>query len=141
MSPGHQVREGSNGFVAGTPVLMGDFTARRIEQVRVGDTVLAFDGGGPLVRRRVVRVRRRPDRPLVSVDHTLLCGRHALLTAHGVWRRAGELVRDERLMKADGSVHIVEHVVLHPARETVFDIDAEEMHTYVAGRHGFRARY
>jgi len=52
-------RQGRDGFVAGTPILMGDGSQRAIEAVAVGDLVLAYEAEtGKLVRRPVVELTR-----------------------------------------------------------------------------------
>ena len=132
--------DGWNGFAARTPILMADRTARAIEQVCSGDHVLAFDGVGPLLPRRVVRVFKRRERPLMSIGHTLLTGRHALLTVEGLWQRAWDFLEGDRLIRWDGTLHVIEHVVRVAAKEPVYDLGVEEFYSFVAGRHGFRVK-
>jgi hypothetical protein len=43
-------------FVRGTPILLADGTSKPIEQINIGDLVLAFDKDASLMPRRVIRL-------------------------------------------------------------------------------------
>lgn len=73
-------------FAAGTLIELADGTRKPIEQIAVGDKVLAFDdevqaGRGALVSRRVTQLFATPDRAVldfhglrVTPGHVFLCG-------------------------------------------------------------------
>jgi hypothetical protein len=127
-------------FGAGTPILMADRTFRPIERVRPGDQVMGFEGVGPLIPCRVIAVRKPVQRPVMGIDLLLVTERQPFLTAEGAWCRAWDVGIGTRLMRADGTMHIVEHVVADAGREVVYDLALEDPHTCIAGLLAFRVR-
>lgn len=110
-------------FAAGTPIWLADGTTRPIEDIKVGDLVLAFDsneflGRGPLRPRRVTRLFRN------VTDHWLLLSSkrvrgassktiavtsaHRFLSTDGAFRRIDEIIAgDSSVLFADGTVDLV----------------------------------
>lgn len=101
-------------FAAGTPVELPDGTSKPIEEVKVGDEVLAYDasdrnGQGELAPRRVTRTYATPDKLVidfhglkVTPGHVFLCGNGEFAGQH---RMLMEILRsDGTIVGADGTV-------------------------------------
>jgi len=56
-------------FAAETPILMSDGTYKPIEQIKIGDEVMAFDGLGELQPRKVTQTFITPDQEVVQLGN------------------------------------------------------------------------
>ncbi|MGI9129766.1 MAG: lectin-like protein, partial [Roseomonas sp.] len=111
-------------FAAGTPILMADGTTKPIEDIRVGDLVMAFAedaaaGHGDLAPRKVVRLYRNVTKEWIEIspaaDHAPRAAKqgftkayvtpgHRVMTASGQFMRADAAVAaNAPLAMADGS--------------------------------------
>lgn len=131
-------------FLAGTPVLLADGRRVPIQNVSVGDRVVATDPvSGVTGARRVERTITTYDdkhftRLVVATD-----GTQARLTAtdthpfwlsdSGRWADAGELGRGDELRTAAGSTLTVTGVSRYTRRLTTYDLTVEGIHTYYVG--------
>ena len=101
-------------FAAGTPVELADGSSKPIEQIKIGDEVLAYDaadrkGQGELSPRRVTRTYATPDKLVidfhglkVTPGHVFLCGDGEFAGQH---RMLMEILRsDGTIVSADGTV-------------------------------------
>jgi Ca2+-binding RTX toxin-like protein len=120
-------------FVAGTPILMADWSEKPIEAIAVGDKVMAFDGHGGLEPRAVTHLFRHENREVLEVAGVAVTGLHRFFTDGGEWVPAQELNGVHRLVKADGSTHPVGTVIKSDKLQTVYNFTVEGLHTYVAG--------
>ncbi|MFD9359557.1 polymorphic toxin-type HINT domain-containing protein, partial [Streptomyces sp. NPDC060031] len=128
----------ANSFPAGTRVLLGDGSTRPIEQVRIGDMVLATDPetgvAGP---RRVTATIYTPD-DRDFTDLTLAGGGLLTATDHHpfwsqtakAWKDAAELTAGEELRTDDGTsvrISAVRHwTTLQPA----YNLTVDGLHTF-----------
>lgn len=128
-----------NSFPAGTPVLMGDGATRPIEQIKVGDTVLAADpetgAGGP---RRVDATIYTPD----DVDLTgITVGKGAgSLTAtdhhpfwvenRKQWTDAADLNSGDTLRTSDGTAVAIDKVTHWKELQGAYNLTVNDLHTY-----------
>ncbi|MCX4962403.1 polymorphic toxin-type HINT domain-containing protein [Streptomyces virginiae] len=128
-----------NSFPAGTPVLMGDGATRPIEQIKVGDTVLAADpetgAGGP---RRVDGTIYTPD----DSDFTgITVGQGAgSLTAtdhHPIWVEnrkqwtdAADLNSGDTLRTSDGTAVAIDKVTHWKELQGAYNLTVNDLHTY-----------
>ncbi|MGK5678847.1 polymorphic toxin-type HINT domain-containing protein [Actinoplanes sp. URMC 104] len=140
-----------NSFLPGTPVLLADGTTRPIEQVRLGDAVLATDpvtgvtAGRPVTRLITGNgVKQLVD---ISIDTDGARGHAtALITATAKhpfwvaslsrWVKAGSLVPGQWLRTSSGTYVKISAVRHHAAKARVHNLTVAETHTYyvVAGR-------
>ncbi len=105
-------------FLAGTTILMADNARKSIEQIRIGDMVMAFDaraeaGRGALVPRRVTRTFQNITRSIVDLrglkmtpGHVCLSGEGGFDTITAILLRDGTLVDEqgERIRARTGSI-------------------------------------
>lgn len=96
-------------FLPGTPILMADGSEKPIEQVRIGDLVLAFDataalGRGALVPRPVTRTFQNITQTIIDLRGTRMTPGHVCLTDHGRFETiAAILARDGALVDRHGT--------------------------------------
>jgi hypothetical protein len=126
-------------FAGATTVLMADGTRRPIEDVKVGDEVIATDPEtGEQVAKTVEHVFVHDD---IVVD-LVVDGEVITTTAdHPFWsvtdqrfERADELSRGEKVLGADGTVITVSGLELGTAREALaYNLSVKGIHTYHVG--------
>ncbi len=96
-------------FLPGTPILLADGTEKPIEQVRIGDLVLAFDarsalGRGALVLRPVTRTFQNITQTIIDLRGTRRTPGHVCLTDDGRFETiAAILARDGALVDRHGT--------------------------------------
>jgi hypothetical protein len=128
-------------FVAGTPVLYPDGTRRPIESVNLGDLVLARDEfTGVVAPQRVEKTYVHHNREAFTLDFgTSALGTtsvHPFYTDRG-WVKAAELRAGMDCHRDDGSRVTIQNVI-HPLaqRQTVYNLEVENFHTYFVGAQG-----
>jgi len=134
-----------NSFVPGTPVLLADGSSRPIEDVRIGDLVVATDPVTGVTRPEhvVETVTRTGDKLLVdlTVDTDGAAGDgNTTLTATdnhpfwapdlGEWLEAGDVIPGVQLLTAAGERVEVEAVRTRQQWATVHNLTVANLHTY-----------
>ena len=129
-----------NSFVPGTPVLMADGTTKAIEQVRLGDLVLATTAFGQTAAFPVTDLitgvgEKHLARVTAGAKTTIVTLRHPYYLADEQrWIPAGSLSPGDRLRRPDGSTVVVEAVSqLTVLRARVHNLTVGGAHTYYAG--------
>ncbi|MCY0940948.1 polymorphic toxin-type HINT domain-containing protein [Streptomyces antarcticus] len=135
----------TNSFPAGTGVQMADGTTRAIEDVRVGDTVMATDPQtGETRPKKVTATITTPDdkdfTDLTLTDDANPRGPPATLTStfhHPYWsetRRqwtdAGALTSGEQLRQPNGTTLTVQTTRNYPHAVTTYNLTVDDFHTY-----------
>ncbi|MBM2614774.1 hypothetical protein JIG36_04290 [Actinoplanes sp. LDG1-06] len=130
-----------NSFVAGTPVLLADGSRKPIEDVRVGDLVLASDPvtGQTAAKPVTETISRSGDKTLVELT-VRAEGRTTRLTATdnhpfwapnlGEWIEAGKLVPGADLLTPQGERVTVEAIRERRQWAHVYNLTVAEFHTY-----------
>ncbi|MFC4586624.1 RHS repeat-associated core domain-containing protein [Sphaerisporangium corydalis] len=136
---------GSNSFVSGTPVLMADGSHKRIEDIKVGDQVLAADPSTARVEARpvttlikgkglksLVRLTVDVDGASGTATDTLTAteGHPFWLPTQGEWVNAGRLAPGMWLKTSAGTyvqITAVKHLTAHRA---VYNLTIKNLHTY-----------
>jgi len=127
-----------NSFPAGTPVLLADGTHRAIEQLAVGDRVLATNPvTGETSAQPVVSAFHHTVQSLVDIDldsggRLTTTGGHRLYVVDKGWTVATDLRPGDRVHAQDGSTPTVGAVHDRddiPA-ETVYDLTIADLHTF-----------
>lgn len=126
-------------FTGSTVVLMADGTHKPIDQVRVGDKVLATDPEtGEQAAKEVTHVFAHGD----TVSDLVIDGKVLSTTEdHPFWsvtdqrfERADELAAGEQVLSADGRVLTVGGFVLSASRVAIaYNLSVEGIHTYHVG--------
>jgi hypothetical protein len=134
-------------FAAGTPVTMADGSTRAIDQLAVGDMVLAYEErSGRVVPARVSRtyVHDGSQEGLIAVNGSLLAtADHPFyVSGRGAPVRAGDLRVGDELLLLDGipgtptaglATLAVDSLRPLPPAPTVYNIEVEGPHNYFAG--------
>ncbi len=126
---------GNGCFLAGTPILLADGMTKPIEQVQVGDLVLAFDEAtGTFKKDRVKKTFVHPDEPgyLLINGHLRVTPNHPVYS-NGHWVEIGTLQAGDPLMNAQGQPEPITSVERVEERVTVYNFEVNPYHTYVAG--------
>jgi len=120
-------------FAAETPILMSDGTYKPIEQIKIGDEVMAFDGLGELQPRKVTQTFITPDQEVVQLGNIKVTLGHHFLQADGSFKALGEIDHDGFLVGITGK--LIPHPGIKPVagKHTVYNFTVEDLHTYIAG--------
>lgn len=131
-------------FLPGTPVLLADGTRRAIEEVRVGDRVLATDPLRGITQPRAVTdtIRTEDDKDFTRLT-VRTAGRTATVTAtdthpfwvadEGRWAEAREIGAGDELHLPDGGSVAVTAVNRYERRQRTHDLTVDGIHTYYVG--------
>lgn len=133
----------SNCFVANTLVRTTD-GARKIQDIRVGDSVLSFDerkGRVEAARVSKVIMGRRADLAVVASRHgAVTCTQdHPFYTARGYWTKAGELSRSDSVMAlGTASLGVIPAKCAVTSKKAdspvrVYNIEVEKNHDFFVG--------
>ena len=132
-------------FAAGTKVHVED-GLKSIEDVEVGDLVWAKDeSSGEIALRRVARTFTTPDQQVLEVvlegpdgltETIRATGEHPFWTKDRGWVSADELGSDDEILSRDGDWLNVTRTDSLPLRETVYNFEVEDFHTYFVGEQG-----
>ncbi|WP_145926791.1 polymorphic toxin-type HINT domain-containing protein [Amycolatopsis orientalis] len=140
-----------NSFVHGTPVLLADGTYKPIEQVRLGDRVLATDPGTGLTQARpvinlipgqglkeLVRITVDTDGDQGDATGTVTAtDEHPFWVANtGHWTDAEDLDRGDLLRTSDGRLLQVVAVHEWAQQQQVHNLTIEGLHTYYVSAGG-----
>ncbi|HEX5042516.1 MAG TPA: Hint domain-containing protein [Candidatus Polarisedimenticolaceae bacterium] len=121
-------------FLAGTKISMADGTEKPIEEIQVGDMVLAFDEKtGELKPDRVAKVHDpvQAEGYLVVNDKLLLTNVHPVLTPGG-WKEIGTLEVGDKLIGVDKKELPIRSMRTVAEKVTVYNFATNPYATYVA---------
>lgn len=97
-------------FAAGTPIEMADGTTKPIEDVRLGDKVMAFDGDanggrGAKVPKRVTQLQVNHNQTLIDFHGTRVTPGHVYLTGEGTFLPIIEILQtDGTVVNSEGKI-------------------------------------
>ncbi|MEW2352529.1 polymorphic toxin-type HINT domain-containing protein [Spirillospora sp. NPDC029432] len=139
-----------NSFLAGTLVVLGDGRLKPIQDVDIGDRVLATDPKTGSTRSRPVTdlISREEAKRLVDVDiatgarsgavaRITATDEHPFWVAERGWVNAEDLARGDRLTAADGDRPAVRGARAYDRFERTYNFTVADLHTYyvvVGGR-------
>jgi RHS repeat-associated protein len=159
-SPAHVRWCRNNSFAPGTLVLMADGTYKPIENVEVGDMVLAADPETGVTEPQPVEdtITGGGDKTMVAVTIAIGTAPSAMIggmtvprgtptgqwtasiiatdnhpfwvTSQEAWLEAGDLKSDHQLMDIDGSPVSVTAVAVRTQKLTVYNLTVPDIHTY-----------
>ncbi|HUP69506.1 MAG TPA: polymorphic toxin-type HINT domain-containing protein [Acidimicrobiales bacterium] len=125
-----------NSFVPGTEVLMADGTTEAIEDVDIGDLVVATDPTtGETAAKAVtdlIEGTGRKELVAVTIDghNVLATAGHPFWVAGRGWTDAGDLTLGDRVLEADGDLEAVTGLRYVVASATVHNLTVAGLHTY-----------
>ncbi|MFI8948899.1 HNH/ENDO VII family nuclease [Streptomyces sp. NPDC053750] len=128
-------------FLAGTDVLMADGETKDIEDIRLGDEVMAKDPEtGEEGPRKVTRlIRTEDDKHFNVLSITTEDGVEKLTATHehpfwspseGSWIEAGDLIPGMTLLTDDGDTVIVTRNHAYTSHATTYNLTVDDLHTY-----------
>ena len=122
-------------FIAGTPILMSDGTYKPIEEIRIDDEVMAFEGLGKLRPRKVIQTFIKVNQEVVEVGNIKVTLGHSFLQPDGSFKPLAEIDTNGYLVGVTGKR--IPHPGVKPVagKHTVYNFAVEELHTYVAGEY------
>ncbi|GGT26506.1 hypothetical protein GCM10010222_80390 [Streptomyces tanashiensis] len=132
---------GGNSFIAGTEVLLADGTTKSIEEVEVGDTVLATNPvtGETEAKRVTATIFTADDKTYVDLAISVDSGvGHITTTAHHPfwseseheWLDAAGLKPGMTLRAADGTTVTVQSAQTYKAQQETYNLTVAGLHTY-----------
>ncbi|MBP0018799.1 MAG: pre-peptidase C-terminal domain-containing protein [Cyanobacteria bacterium SBLK] len=134
---GRKYAGGCSSFAAGTEVATAE-GEKAIDEIIVGDTVLAYDEdtgavGEYPVSRTLTRIA--PESVVLTVgDETITTTpKHEFYTANG-WVEAEHLHEGNTLVRLGGKTETVTEVALHQDSTRVYNFEVETAHTYYVSR-------
>ena len=125
---------GGGCFLAGTQIAMADGTMKPIEEIAVGDVVLAYDKATGEMKPDPVKRLHAP----VTVDSYLVVNGKLRITptqpvfSAGRWVEMGQLVKGDTLTSSDGSPMPIETIEVVRGPITVYNFDTNPFETFVA---------
>ncbi|MFB7190306.1 Hint domain-containing protein [Streptomyces sp. NPDC056230] len=131
----------TNCFLAGTQVLMADESTKKIEEIKVGDKVLATDPetGRTDSRKVTALIVTEGDKLLNELTIETKDGEKKLtatrehpfwVPSERQWVEAGDLRRGMKLRTSDGSVAEVRASRSYSKHERTYNFTVEDVHTY-----------
>jgi RHS repeat-associated protein len=133
-----QTPDGPPCFLAGTKVATPD-GEKNIEEIKVGDYVLAVDGEGDKPQpQRVTEVFRRESKVLLDLkvegEVIKTTPEHRFWVEGQGWVVAGELTVGTKLLTKAGKIVYVQAIKRHTSKFTVYNFEVEKAHTYFVGK-------
>lgn len=121
-------------FLAGTPILLADGKTKLIEDISVGDVVLAYDEETKTFKPDAVKhfvVGYSKVGYLIVNDEMKVTPAHRLLV-NGKWVEAGNLAVGDQLLDTSGKARPVTSIKRVEDPTVVFNFDVNPYNTYVA---------
>ena len=128
---------GSKGcFIGGTQISMADGSKKAIENIVVGDLVLAFDKESNLGPASVTETFKHEDDQFIKLIHwngeITTTPNHWMLLEDGLFLEAGKLIAGEdQLVTEEGKISPIDEIVPAPSA-TSYNFTVSKQHTYIA---------
>jgi Ca2+-binding RTX toxin-like protein len=120
-------------FSVGTPILMSSGSYKSIEDIKIGDEVMAFDGLEELQPCKVINTFITPDQEVVQLGDIRVTPGHQFLLLDGTFQSIGEVDSTGFLVGVTGQPIPHPGIKPVPGKHTVYNFTVEGLHTYVAG--------
>ena len=128
---------GSKGcFVGGTQISMADGSKKAIEDIQLGDLVLAFNKNGDLGPASVTETFKHENDQFIKLIHwngsLTLTPNHWVLLEDGLFLEAGKLIAGEdQLVTEEGKISPIDEICPAPSA-TSYNFTVATQHTYIA---------
>jgi len=122
-------------FLAGTPILMADGSTKPIEEIKVGDKVLAYnEKTGKTQNDKVTELFIHDD----VEEYLIINGNLKVTPEHrfyneGKWVNIGSLKVGDKLLDYKGQAQEITSIEKVKEKATVYNFEVEPSHTYFAG--------
>ncbi|MBM3251645.1 MAG: hypothetical protein FJZ11_02525 [Candidatus Omnitrophica bacterium] len=127
------VTSGGLCFLSGTPILMADGTTKPIEQIQIGDKVLAFnEKTGDMQEDKVVKLSVHNAKKYLIVNESLKVTPEHPFYSEGKWVEIGSLKIGDKLLKYPGQIQEITSIKEIEEETTVYNLEVEPSHTYFA---------
>ena len=120
-------------FLAGTLITMADGSKKPIEEIKIGDIVLAFDDETN---------QFKPDKVSKTFEHAsqgyLIINGHLKVTANhpvlsnGQWVEVGSLKTGDQLLNEKGALEAISTIEKRGEEITTYDIEVNPYHSFIA---------
>lgn len=123
-------------FGAGTKITTPEGT-KPIEEIKAGDTVMAFDSTDSLGRAQlkpavVTRTFVNQNKELYDVDGLLTTSEHQFIDQNGIFKPLSEFNQGDSFVGSDGRLVPFEGKTKVDGLHTTYNFEVAEFHTYVA---------
>lgn len=128
---------GSKGcFVGGTQISMANGAKKAIEDIQLGDLVLAFNKNGELGPASVTETFKHENDQFIKLIHwkgeLVLTPNHWVLLEDGLFLEAGKLIAGEdQLVTEEGRISPIDEIIPAPTA-TSYNFTVSTHHTYIA---------
>lgn len=121
-------------FLAGTPILMADGSLKPIEQIRVGDIVVAFDQETETFKQdKVTELFEHKENKYLIVNAKLKVTANHLVYSDGEWVQIGKLKKGDMLLNVEGRPEAIISIEEASENVLVYNFELNPYHAYVAG--------
>jgi hypothetical protein len=125
---------GGGCFLAGTPILLADGKTKPIENLKVGDLVLAFDEKSKTLKKDKVKETFQHDaEEYLIVNGSLKVTSNHPVYSEGKWVEIGSLKEGENLLNSDGTPNKIVSIQKVREKVKVYNLEVNPHHTYIAG--------
>jgi len=121
-------------FLAGTPILLADGSIKMIEDIKVGDMVLAFDEENKKTVPDKVKkfMVNKTDKYLLVNNHLKVTANHTVYS-DGEYVAIGQLQVGDTLLNKDGQPEKISSIQEIQQEAVVYDLEVNPYHNYFAG--------
>jgi hypothetical protein len=121
-------------FLAGTQVLMSNGSTKAIETIEVGEYVFTYDEyANEYVSKQVIETYEHEyEGEYLVVNDTLRITPNHITYINGVWERIDSAVTGDMLLSKDYSLIPIESIEVFETTENVYNLEIDEVHTYMA---------
>ena len=114
---------------------MADGKYKPIDQIRVGDEVMAFEALGELQPRKVTQTFVKYEQDVVALGNIRVTLGHSFLQSDGTFKPLANIAKDGFLVGVSGKLVPHPGIALINGKYTVYNFSVEGLHTYIAGEY------
>jgi hypothetical protein len=120
-------------FLAGTSITMADNTAKAIEQIKVGNQVLAFDVASKQFKKdTVAKIYKHTAASYLIINNHLKVTEEHPVYSNGKWVKIGKLKKGDKILNAKGIDESIISITKVTAKVSVYNLKIKTNHTYIA---------
>jgi hypothetical protein len=121
-------------FLSGTPILLSDGSTKPIEEIKVGDEIMAFDEEtSGLVKDKVSKTfAHKATEYLIINNHLKVTPNHPVYN-NGEWIEIGKLNIGDSLLNSQGKTELITDIKKFNDEVDTYNLEVNPYHTYIAG--------